>query len=210
MPWNCKNKCFKFELESFLPNIRALVQHFLLIRVTVLIFLLLIQLADAMSNLASTYSALGRLQEALTMQEKVLHFRRHVLPFRHPLIGIAQVLPNINCSAPQFDFSKPGGAMNNIALTHAALGSHRLALLWQDSTLQFFQCVLPENHPDIGENFLACDDLSLEIIRCFRPHLGQSRFQVLCPRRAQTGSFISGTHLSIFSTLFARGSSRYR
>jgi len=41
--------------------------------------------------------------------------------------------------------------MHGIACTCDSLGRHQLALVWHHSTLQFFRCVLPENHPDIGE-----------------------------------------------------------
>ena len=45
----------------------------------------------------------------------------------------------------------PGGAMNNLANTHADLGRHTDALALQEKVLEFFHRVLPEDHPNIGE-----------------------------------------------------------
>ncbi len=41
-------------------------------------------------------------------------------------------------------------AMNNLAISYAALGRHQGALVMQEETLEFRRRVLPANHPDIG------------------------------------------------------------
>ncbi len=40
--------------------------------------------------------------------------------------------------------------MGNLAAEYHALGRHHDALAMQEKTLEFFQRVLPENHPDLG------------------------------------------------------------
>jgi hypothetical protein len=41
--------------------------------------------------------------------------------------------------------------MANLANTYAALGRYADALVMQEKVLEFFQRVLPEDHPDIGD-----------------------------------------------------------
>jgi hypothetical protein len=41
--------------------------------------------------------------------------------------------------------------MNNLANTYGALGRHADALVLREQVLEFFQRVLPEDHPEIGE-----------------------------------------------------------
>ncbi len=43
-----------------------------------------------------------------------------------------------------------GAAMGSLAETYRALGRHQDALVLFEKTLEFFRCVLPENHPKIG------------------------------------------------------------
>ena len=50
--------------------------------------------------------------------------------------------------------------MNNLAGTYSDLGRHDDALAMQERALEFQRRVLPENHPDIGEDdvwyWIAC------------------------------------------------------
>ena len=46
--------------------------------------------------------------------------------------------------------SVSGAAMGNLALSYSALGRHQDALVLQEKTLEFWRCVLPESHPNIG------------------------------------------------------------
>ncbi len=41
--------------------------------------------------------------------------------------------------------------MGNLALTYADLGRHADALVLREQVLEFFQRVLPEDHPEIGD-----------------------------------------------------------
>ena len=41
--------------------------------------------------------------------------------------------------------------MANLANINAVLGRHTDALVMQEKVLEFFQRVLPEDHPDIGD-----------------------------------------------------------
>ncbi len=41
--------------------------------------------------------------------------------------------------------------MCNLAEMYSELGRHADALAIQESALEFFRCVLPADHPDIGE-----------------------------------------------------------
>ncbi len=41
--------------------------------------------------------------------------------------------------------------MGNLALTYSDLGRLEDALAMQERALEFYRCVLPEDHPDIGE-----------------------------------------------------------
>ncbi len=41
--------------------------------------------------------------------------------------------------------------MRNVASSHSDLGRHEKALEMREKTLEFCRRVLPENHPDIGE-----------------------------------------------------------
>jgi hypothetical protein len=41
--------------------------------------------------------------------------------------------------------------MGNLAVSYSALGRHEDALAMQERVLEFSRRVLPENHPDIGE-----------------------------------------------------------
>ena len=41
--------------------------------------------------------------------------------------------------------------MNNLAASFHALGRHADALVLREQVLEFRRCVLPEDHPDIGE-----------------------------------------------------------
>ena len=43
-----------------------------------------------------------------------------------------------------------GPAMCNLAETYSNLGRHQDALVLKEKTLEFWQRLLPENHPDIG------------------------------------------------------------
>ncbi len=56
--------------------------------------------------------------------------------------------------------------MNNLANSYSDLGRHENALAMMEMVLEFRRCVLPENHPDIGEERLrsgvACGVLSCE------------------------------------------------
>jgi hypothetical protein len=40
--------------------------------------------------------------------------------------------------------------MGSLAKTYVALGRHQDALVLEEKTLEFWQRVLPENHPEIG------------------------------------------------------------
>ncbi len=40
--------------------------------------------------------------------------------------------------------------MNNLATTYFELGLHKDALVLGEKVLAFRQCMLPEDHPDIG------------------------------------------------------------
>ncbi len=44
--------------------------------------------------------------------------------------------------------------MNNLAVTYNALERHADALAMNERALEFYHRVLPENHPDIGDE--AC------------------------------------------------------
>jgi hypothetical protein len=46
--------------------------------------------------------------------------------------------------------------MNNLALTFGALGRHADALAMKKQALEFRRRVLPANHPDTGEGWVAC------------------------------------------------------
>ena len=46
--------------------------------------------------------------------------------------------------------------MNNLAISYSALGRHDEALEMEETTLEFYRRVLPENHPDIGEGDALC------------------------------------------------------
>jgi hypothetical protein len=51
-----------------------------------------------------------------------------------------------------------------LAVTYAALGRHSDALAMQESVLELYRRVLPEDHPDIGEGHVwsaACVLVSL-------------------------------------------------
>ncbi len=56
--------------------------------------------------------------------------------------------------------------MGNLANSFSALGRHEEALAMMEMVLEFRRCVLPENHPDIGEGRVwsgaACGVLSGE------------------------------------------------
>ena len=41
--------------------------------------------------------------------------------------------------------------MQGLAVSYSSLGRHEEALEMEETTLEFFRRVLPENHPDIGE-----------------------------------------------------------
>jgi hypothetical protein len=41
--------------------------------------------------------------------------------------------------------------MGNLAMSYSKLGRHEDALAMQERVLEFYCCVLPENHPSIGE-----------------------------------------------------------
>jgi hypothetical protein len=49
--------------------------------------------------------------------------------------------------------------MNNLASMYLALGRHADALAMFERALEFNRRVLPENHPDIGEEHLWSDVL---------------------------------------------------
>ena len=40
--------------------------------------------------------------------------------------------------------------MSSLAHTYSELGRHQDALVLQEKTLEFWRCVLPESHPNIG------------------------------------------------------------
>jgi len=42
--------------------------------------------------------------------------------------------------------------MGNLAATYSRLGRHMDALAMQERVLDLRRCVLPENHPEIGEH----------------------------------------------------------
>ena len=43
--------------------------------------------------------------------------------------------------------------MANLAASYSELGRHNDALALQEKTLEFWRCVLPESHPNIGIDF---------------------------------------------------------
>jgi hypothetical protein len=45
-----------------------------------------------------------------------------------------------------------GNAMVNLAMSYGDLGRHEDALVLEESVLEFFRRVLPEDHPYIGES----------------------------------------------------------
>jgi hypothetical protein len=47
---------------------------------------------------------------------------------------------------------RAGAAMNNLAQTYSALGRHADALAMMEQVFEFLCCVLPADHPDIGES----------------------------------------------------------
>ncbi len=49
--------------------------------------------------------------------------------------------------------------MNNLASKYSALGRHADALVMFERVLVFQRCVLPANHPDIGEGCVGRDGL---------------------------------------------------
>ena len=49
--------------------------------------------------------------------------------------------------------------MNNLAQTYTALGRHVDALAMMERALEIERCVLPADHPDIGEGWLERDGL---------------------------------------------------
>jgi hypothetical protein len=49
--------------------------------------------------------------------------------------------------------------MNNLAATYRALGRHADALAMGEQVLEFQRCVLPSNHPEIGEGCALRDGL---------------------------------------------------
>ncbi len=49
--------------------------------------------------------------------------------------------------------------MNNLAGTYRALERHADALAMREQLLEFRRCVLPANHPDIGEGCAGRDAL---------------------------------------------------
>ena len=55
--------------------------------------------------------------------------------------------------------------MNNLAVSYSALWRHEAALAMNERVLEFRRRLLPENHPDIGEERLrsgaACGVLSV-------------------------------------------------
>jgi hypothetical protein len=63
-------------------------------------------------------------------------------------------------------------AMGNLAVTYSALGRHADALAMKERVLEFWRCVLPANHPDIGEGlrgegWVACGVVILRGIILF-------------------------------------------
>ncbi len=119
--------------------------------------------AMAMGNLATTYSSLGKYNEALCLHLEVLEFHRRALPENHPQIGegdTALLLLLYFLSLPDnvpFVFVRISGvAMGKAAMLHTKLGQHNQALALQEKVLEFNLRLLPENHPDIGENLLQC------------------------------------------------------
>ena len=80
-----------------------------------------------------------------------------------------------------------------IAVTYSALGRHSEALAMQESALEFYRRVLPENHPGIGEGRVgsgaACGVLivrgrGLLIVTCRHGH-EQSCHVILQAREAR-------------------------
>ena len=49
--------------------------------------------------------------------------------------------------------------MNNLATMYSALGRHADALAMREQVLEFRRCVLPANHPEIGEGCAGRDAL---------------------------------------------------
>ena len=47
-------------------------------------------------------------------------------------------------------FGTAGMSMNNISFSYAHFGRHTDALVLREKVLEFFQRVLPEDHPEIG------------------------------------------------------------
>jgi hypothetical protein len=45
--------------------------------------------------------------------------------------------------------------MISLAATYSDLGRHQDALAMKEGSLEFFRRVLPEDHPDIGEAYIA-------------------------------------------------------
>jgi hypothetical protein len=65
-----------------------------------------------------------------------------------------------NCEAiSQVLIRRTGTTMNNLAITHHALGRHADALAMMERALEFWRRVLLADHPDIGEGCEGRDGL---------------------------------------------------
>ena len=99
-----------------------------------------------------TYRALGRNQDALMLQEKALESWRRVLPENHPEMGVIDLRAGFVCN---FTLSVPGNAMHNLGAYYMELGRHQDAVVVQEKLLELWRRVLPDDHPNIGLNWLS-------------------------------------------------------